>query len=339
MRIGVDYYEVLQVSAAAEPEVIQAAYRKLCTLYHPDVNKSPLAEEKMRLINEAYGVLSDPSRRAEYDAARAAQGERAGPASSDARGVPTPAIEPYAPYAIDFTGDPPHAEVRWRRDFSDCSPKIFCIAFFTDPIPPGATINFEWWHGGAVRFRDIVPVAHARDQVHSVMHCAPGGFLPAGDWLVRIGRAGMCVGESTFRVFYDEGGHASRLQQEEADQDRKRTELFAQFWSSAHWAIDGAAVVVGYLVALTVALPLRVVPVSVIQMLGRWLLWWVFFACLAAWFVAGRPRAKRVAEGWWSDRGPFTAAEMVCELTGLCARLAARWWSERGGKGKSPERE
>src|SRR5690349_5037707 len=66
-------YEVLQVSANASPEVVQAAYRVLARAYHPDVNQSPHAARMMRQLNAAYKVLSDPARRARYDAQRAHQ--------------------------------------------------------------------------------------------------------------------------------------------------------------------------------------------------------------------------------------------------------------------------
>lgn len=65
-----DYYAILQVSPTAEKEVIEAAYRKLAQKYHPDINKSPEAEEKMKRINAAYEVISDPAKRAAYDATR-----------------------------------------------------------------------------------------------------------------------------------------------------------------------------------------------------------------------------------------------------------------------------
>ena len=62
-----DYYSILQVSPNAESAVIEAAYRRLAWKYHPDVNKSPDASERMKVINEAYEVLGDPMRRAQYD--------------------------------------------------------------------------------------------------------------------------------------------------------------------------------------------------------------------------------------------------------------------------------
>jgi len=66
-----DYYAILQVHPNAEPEVIDAAYRRLAAKYHPDVNSSPDATARMQQINEAHRVLSDPARRAAYDARRA----------------------------------------------------------------------------------------------------------------------------------------------------------------------------------------------------------------------------------------------------------------------------
>ena len=65
-----DYYAILQVDPRAEPEVIDAAYRRLAAKYHPDVNGAPDAAEQMKQINAAYDVLSDPRRRAAYDAGR-----------------------------------------------------------------------------------------------------------------------------------------------------------------------------------------------------------------------------------------------------------------------------
>ncbi len=62
-----DYYETLGVGRGASTEEIQAAYRKLARKYHPDVNKSPDAEEKFKRLNEAYEVLRDPKKRERYD--------------------------------------------------------------------------------------------------------------------------------------------------------------------------------------------------------------------------------------------------------------------------------
>ena len=62
-----DYYEILGVPRDASPEDLKAAFRRLARQYHPDVNKSPDAEERFKEINEAYAVLSDSEKRATYD--------------------------------------------------------------------------------------------------------------------------------------------------------------------------------------------------------------------------------------------------------------------------------
>jgi len=60
-------YETLEVSENATAEEIKKAYRKLARKYHPDVNKDPKAEEKFKEINAAYEVLSDASKKQQYD--------------------------------------------------------------------------------------------------------------------------------------------------------------------------------------------------------------------------------------------------------------------------------
>lgn len=62
-----DHYQILGVSNKASTREIIWAYRKLALQYHPDRNKSPQANEMMMKINTAYGILSDPRKRAEYD--------------------------------------------------------------------------------------------------------------------------------------------------------------------------------------------------------------------------------------------------------------------------------
>ena len=63
----VDYYQTLEIEKNASSKDIQAAYRRLARKYHPDVNKESDAEEKFKLINEAYEVLKDPEKRKKYD--------------------------------------------------------------------------------------------------------------------------------------------------------------------------------------------------------------------------------------------------------------------------------
>ncbi len=64
----VDYYEILEISRDASSSEIKKAYRKLALKYHPDRNQGDKeAEEKFKLVNEAYQVLSDSSKREIYD--------------------------------------------------------------------------------------------------------------------------------------------------------------------------------------------------------------------------------------------------------------------------------
>ncbi len=70
MKSEPDYYTILQVDPRADPEVIQAAYRRLAAKHHPDVNPSPEAMERMKLLNVAYEVLSDSVKRREHDMSR-----------------------------------------------------------------------------------------------------------------------------------------------------------------------------------------------------------------------------------------------------------------------------
>lgn len=62
-----DYYEVLGVSKDANDAAIKKAYREIAKKYHPDVNPSKEAAEKFKEASEAYAVLSDKEKRAQYD--------------------------------------------------------------------------------------------------------------------------------------------------------------------------------------------------------------------------------------------------------------------------------
>uniref|UniRef100_A0A7C2BY49 Molecular chaperone DnaJ n=1 Tax=Thermus islandicus TaxID=540988 RepID=A0A7C2BY49_9DEIN len=101
-----DYYAILGVPRNATPEEIKRAYKRLARQYHPDVNKSPEAEERFKEINEAYAVLSDPEKRRLYDA----------------YGTATPPPPP-PPGGYDFSG----FEV---EDFSEFFQELFGGALF-----------------------------------------------------------------------------------------------------------------------------------------------------------------------------------------------------------------
>jgi len=66
----VDYYEIMGLAPEATAEEIKRTYRKLARKYHPDVSDESDAEARFKAIGEAYAVLKDSERRAEYDALR-----------------------------------------------------------------------------------------------------------------------------------------------------------------------------------------------------------------------------------------------------------------------------
>ena len=62
-----DLYNILGVNTNASVDEIKNSYRRLARKYHPDINPSKDAEERIKLINIAYDVLSDPVKRQQYD--------------------------------------------------------------------------------------------------------------------------------------------------------------------------------------------------------------------------------------------------------------------------------
>ena len=79
-----DYYEVLGLQKGASKEEIKRAYKKLSKKYHPDINKEPDADEKFKEIAEAYEVLSDEQKKAQYDQfGHAGMGQGAGFGGAD----------------------------------------------------------------------------------------------------------------------------------------------------------------------------------------------------------------------------------------------------------------
>ena len=68
MTASGDYYEVLGVPRDADTKTIKNAFHRLARRYHPDTSTEPDAEQRFKEIAEAYGVLSDPAKRAGYDA-------------------------------------------------------------------------------------------------------------------------------------------------------------------------------------------------------------------------------------------------------------------------------
>jgi curved DNA-binding protein CbpA len=108
MSASFDAYKTLQVDSEADPEVIQAAYRRLAQKFHPDVAPGPEAAARMAAINRAWAVLRDPASRAAYDRDRVAQ-------ASPTAAAPQPGAPP-APSAPSPASPPPPETV--SRDWT-----------------------------------------------------------------------------------------------------------------------------------------------------------------------------------------------------------------------------
>lgn len=114
-----DYYKILQVDPSAEQEVIKAAYNRLSRKYHPDVNKGPAANERMKDINEAFETLGDPEKRKRYHSKwlpkRGMSGAGAG-ASAPSR--PKPTVDEEVAVSVPSKGAATPLQVG-RRGFPD----------------------------------------------------------------------------------------------------------------------------------------------------------------------------------------------------------------------------
>lgn len=132
---GRSHYDVLGVAPDASAATIRESYRRLARQYHPDRTVGSVAgADKMPEINAAYHVLSDPGRRAVYDAQR-----RAGLTSSSAGSTSGPDVEDESDFRFRYPDGP--ARVPWRSllFFSAIAIiGIVVLAQFNEPSEPGA---------------------------------------------------------------------------------------------------------------------------------------------------------------------------------------------------------
>ena len=109
-----DHYEVLGVSRDASSDDIKKAYRRLARELHPDVNPDEEAQERFKLVNEAYAVLTDPKRRKAWEG-----------------GIDPTASSPQDPFASGFP------------DFETYLDTIFGRRRQADPPPQDAPSSWE----------------------------------------------------------------------------------------------------------------------------------------------------------------------------------------------------
>ncbi len=102
----IDYYKVLQVDSEAELEVIEAAYRALSKKYHPDINRAADSMDRMSRINSAYDVLSDPSKRRDYNSLRNSANSRVTSTVASNPNPPTSTGAYWSPGATQKTAGP-----------------------------------------------------------------------------------------------------------------------------------------------------------------------------------------------------------------------------------------
>ncbi|MCW2277859.1 J domain-containing protein [Heliophilum fasciatum] len=140
-----DYYAVLGVSRQATDKEIRKAYRGLAQKFHPDVNPSPDAEKKFKEINEAYEVLSDEQKKAQYD--QLGSGWKDGQEFRSPYGWPNGAGGAYT-----TMGD---------GDFSDFFRQIFMSGNFGGVGGPGSP--FGGGQGGTINLDDLLAGGNSRN--------------------------------------------------------------------------------------------------------------------------------------------------------------------------------
>lgn len=158
-----DPYKTLQVDPEADPEVIQAAYRRLAQKYHPDIAPGPEAAARMSAINQAWAVLGNAATRAAFDRARGTVGQT--PVSPR----PAPGEQVWPPRAASPpTREPEHVSRDWTTGRSNVgsgydratmgAPEGLGAAGPPPGNPSGSVLNFgryAGWSLGEIARRDL----------------------------------------------------------------------------------------------------------------------------------------------------------------------------------------
>ena len=168
-----DYYDVLGVSRNANEEDIRRAFRRKAMEYHPDRNKNADAEEKFKEINEAYQVLSDTNKRAQYD-----RFGKAGVGSgAQAGGNPFDGFDVFGGFGDIFDSF-----------FSDASARGGRQPRRGGDIQQQVTLSFEESVFGAAREVEI-------NRLESCQHCSGAGNEPG----TSVDTCGTCQGRGQVR--------------------------------------------------------------------------------------------------------------------------------------------
>ena len=225
-----DYYEILQVHEKAEPEVIQAAYKRLAIKYHPDVNKSLDSEERMKMINIAYATLKEVSKRAEYDRKRI-QGKvkeeindkKPDEQKSEYHYQPRE-NERYnraddSPKRSKYKQPPPEKDtdplIRFcRKVDSNLQPiggfedvfeynlkEIVCHIIWPETLPTGTEVKVVWYQNDEVIYRHHFEMGHECDVLVAGLTLSGLFASMAGSrWEVFVTKNNAGVGKARFRV-------------------------------------------------------------------------------------------------------------------------------------------
>ena len=179
-----DYYEILGVSKNAPKEEIKKAYHNLAHKHHPDKTKGD--DKKFKEINEAYQVLSDDKKRAEYDAYGRTFSSQGGPASGwdfdfSAQGGPAWGWDINDIFENFFGGQTRRTQTRRGRDISIDLELSFEEAIFGKEkrVLISKTSLCEKCHGsGAESPKDLqkCPVCHGSGKIHETRRSFFGSF-------------------------------------------------------------------------------------------------------------------------------------------------------------------